>query len=63
MSNALVKMWPKEGYTPVLGAKLLSLLVAFRVLDSLLVRTSFTPDEFWQGPEPAHLLAFGKGHL
>ncbi|CAN0027425.1 unnamed protein product, partial [Laminaria digitata] len=38
-------------------------LVVFRVLNSLLVRTSFTPDEFWQGPEPAHLLAFGKGHL
>ena len=56
-------MWAKEGYTPVLGTKLLLLLVAFRVFNALLVRTSFTPDEFWQGPEPAHLLAFGTGHL
>lgn len=56
-------MWPPAGYTPVLGAKLLSFLVAFRLLNSLVVRTSFTPDEFWQGPEPAHLLAFGTGHL
>ncbi|CAN0357581.1 unnamed protein product, partial [Hapterophycus canaliculatus] len=43
--------------------KLLGALVAFRVLNALVVRTSFTPDEFWQGPEPAHLLAFGTGHL
>lgn len=56
-------MWLQEGCTPVLGGKLLSLLIAFRIINALVVRTSFTPDEFWQGPEPAHLLAFGTGHL
>lgn len=52
-----------EGFTPVLGGKLLALLVGFRILNALTVRTSFTPDEFWQGPEVAHSLAFGRGHL
>lgn len=55
--------WDRERFTPVLGVKLLASLVVFRVLNALVVRTSFTPDEFWQGPEPAHLLAFGTGHL
>ncbi|CAN0028656.1 unnamed protein product [Ectocarpus sp. 6 AP-2014] len=55
--------WDRRQLRPVLGAKLLAVLVAFRVLNALVVRTSFTPDEFWQGPEPAHLLAFGSGHL
>lgn len=58
-----VLSWGRESFKPVLGAKLLASLVAFRVLNALVVRTSFTPDEFWQGPEPAHLLAFGTGHL
>ncbi|CBJ26381.1 Alpha-1,2-mannosyltransferase, family GT22 [Ectocarpus siliculosus] len=55
--------WDRRQLRPVLGAKLLTVLVAFRVFNALVVRTSFTPDEFWQGPEPAHLLAFGSGHL
>lgn len=58
-----VPFWGRGRLTPVLGTKLLASLVAFRVLNALVVRTSFTPDEFWQGPEPAHLLAFGTGHL
>eukprot|EP00903_Cladosiphon_okamuranus_P015163 g14021.t1 len=55
--------WDNERLKPVLGMKLLVFLVVFRVFNALLMRTSFTPDEFWQGPEPAHLLAFGTGHL
>lgn len=55
--------WGRERFRPVLRGKLLASLVFFRVLNALVVRTSFTPDEFWQGPEPAHLLAFGTGHL
>eukprot|EP00752_Nemacystus_decipiens_P002501 g2350.t1 len=58
-----VLLWGRERSKPVLGGKLLASLVVFRVLNALVVRTSFTPDEFWQGPEPAHLLAFGTGHL
>ncbi|CAM9736986.1 unnamed protein product [Chrysoparadoxa australica] len=43
--------------------KLLLFCILFRVLNALVVRTYFTPDEFWQGPEVAHWLAFGVGHL
>jgi phosphatidylinositol glycan class B len=28
-----------------------------------LIKTSFVPDEFWQGPEVAHNLVFGYGYL
>lgn len=38
-------------------------LLLFRCLDSLLVRTFFSPDEYWQGPEVAHRLVFGTGIL
>ena len=38
-------------------------LVAFRIINSLVVCTYFNPDEYWQGPEVAHKLAFGYGHL
>ncbi|CAM9552462.1 unnamed protein product, partial [Discosporangium mesarthrocarpum] len=48
---------------PTLGPRLLAVLITFRVLNALVVRTYFTPDEFWQGPEVAHYLAFGRGHL
>ncbi|CAM9437250.1 unnamed protein product [Scytosiphon promiscuus] len=59
----MMSVWDREKRSPLLGATLLGALVTFRVLNALVVRTSFTPDEFWQGPEPAHLLAFGTGHL
>lgn len=36
-------------------------LVAFRVLNALVVRTFFQPDEFYQSLEPAWQLAFGEG--
>ena len=38
-------------------------LVLFRLANALLIQTAFTPDEFWQGPEVAHWLAFGQGEL
>jgi phosphatidylinositol glycan class B len=38
-------------------------VLAFRTWNSLFVRTSFNPDEYWQGPEVAHRLVFGYGHL
>ncbi|CAD7700764.1 unnamed protein product, partial [Ostreobium quekettii] len=37
--------------------------LCFRLLNALLVQTYFDPDEFWQGPEVAHRLVFGYGHL
>lgn len=38
-------------------------LLAFRVCNSLLVQTSFDPDEYWQSLEVAHRVVFGYGHL
>ena len=39
------------------------LLAAFRTLNALCLQTYFVPDEYWQGPEVAHRLVFGYGHL
>lgn len=36
-------------------------LIAFRLLNALVVRTFFQPDEFYQSLEPAWQLAFGQG--
>ncbi|OOQ89134.1 GPI mannosyltransferase 3 [Penicillium brasilianum] len=36
-------------------------LVAYRLLNALVVRTFFQPDEFFQSLEPAWQIAFGKG--
>jgi hypothetical protein len=38
---------------------LLALVLAFRLLDALALRTFFQPDEFFQALEPAWALAFG----
>lgn len=42
---------------------LLPALLVLRVLNSLVVRTFFNPDEYWQGPEVAHHMVWGVGHL
>jgi len=39
------------------------LVFVFRCMNSLLVRTAFNPDEYWQSLEVAHNLVFGYGHL
>jgi hypothetical protein len=38
---------------------LFALVLAFRLLDALALRTFFQPDEFFQALEPAWALAFG----
>ena len=38
-------------------------LIIFRLCNVFLVQTWFVPDEFWQGPEVAHKMVFGYGHL
>lgn len=43
--------------------ELLVLCVVFRVANSVLVRTYFNPDEYWQSVEVSHRLVFGSGHL
>ncbi|GMM54748.1 putative glycosylphosphatidylinositol-alpha 1,2 mannosyltransferase [Maudiozyma humilis] len=40
-----------------------TILVVWRVINSLLLHTYFQADEFWQSLEPAHLKAFGYGQL
>lgn len=37
-------------------------LLTLRLLNAVLIRTSFNPDEYWQGPEVAHAWCYG-GHL
>lgn len=38
-------------------------LIVYRCVCALLQQTAFAPDEYWQGPEVAHRLVFGYGHL
>lgn len=57
--GTLVVMWEEVPATRGFWAAVL----AFRAWNALVVRTSFNPDEYWQGPEVAHRLVFGYGHL
>ena len=45
------------------GFLLWAFVLTFRVANALVVDTYFNPDEFWQGPEIAHNIVFGYGHL
>lgn len=38
-------------------------LILFRAVNSLLVRTYFSPDEYWQALEVGHRITFGYGYL
>lgn len=38
------------------------LAVPFRILNALVSRTFFQPDEYWQSLEIAHSIAFGYGY-
>lgn len=42
---------------------ILPILLVFRITNSLLTKTFFQADEFWQALEPAHLKAFKYGKL
>lgn len=46
---------------PTSATNIFLFLVAFRLLNALVVRTFFQPDEFFQSLEPAWQIAFGKG--
>lgn len=46
-----------------MGAALWASLVAFRIINALLLRTYFEPDEYWQSVEVAHKHIFGYGWL
>lgn len=38
-------------------------VIIFRVINALLVRTYFAPDEYWQSTEIAHRLVYGRGYV
>ena len=40
-----------------------ALLLAARLLLCSLLQSAFVPDEYWQGPEVAHRIAFARGQL
>mmetsp|Transcript_4377 Transcript_4377/g.10830 ORF Transcript_4377/g.10830 Transcript_4377/m.10830 type:complete len:548 (+) Transcript_4377:133-1776(+) len=51
----------KDGQISLL--RLFAPLLLFRVLNALLIRTFFNPDEYWQSLEVAHHAVFGYGSL
>ncbi|KAK9824054.1 hypothetical protein WJX72_007382 [[Myrmecia] bisecta] len=46
-----------------MNLQLYAVCIGWRLLNALLIRTAFNPDEYWQSLEVAHRLAFGYGHL
>lgn len=45
---------------PGQSAEVLAGLVAFRIVNALVIRTFFQPDEYFQSLEPAWRIAFGE---
>lgn len=45
------------------SAIVLAVLIAWRIVNTSLLKTFFQPDEYWQALEPAHRIAFGYGYL
>ncbi|KAF9425864.1 hypothetical protein BGZ94_007151 [Podila epigama] len=43
--------------------RMLTGLVLWRIINACLVKTYFSPDEYWQAQEVAHHIAFGYGYL
>lgn len=50
------------GSSPSILSHYLLVAVPFRILNALLSRSFFQPDEFWQSLEIAHSIAFGYGY-
>ncbi|KAI9223475.1 Alg9-like mannosyltransferase family-domain-containing protein [Blastocladiella britannica] len=49
--------------SPPGSVRIFALLVVFRVWNAVQIATSFSPDEYWQGLEIAHWMAFGFGAI
>ncbi|KAJ3005369.1 UNVERIFIED_CONTAM: hypothetical protein HDU68_004644, partial [Siphonaria sp. JEL0065] len=41
----------------------IAFILGFRIYNSLLIKTFFSPDEYWQSLEVAHEYVFGYGYL
>ena len=52
-SSPLVRLLLSSDKTLFLG------LLAFRIVNALMIQTSYVPDEYWQSIEVAHRMAFG----
>ncbi|XP_072236599.1 GPI mannosyltransferase 3 isoform X1 [Leuresthes tenuis] len=46
-----------------LRARVVAFSVAFRLINCVLVQTSFVPDEYWQSLEVSHRMVFNYGYL
>ncbi|KAG0280015.1 glycosylphosphatidylinositol anchor biosynthesis [Linnemannia gamsii] len=44
-------------------SKVITGLVVFRFINAILIKTYFSPDEYWQALEVGHNIAFGYGYL
>jgi phosphatidylinositol glycan class B len=42
---------------------ILASLVVYRAINACLIKTYFSPDEYWQALEVGHRIAFGYGYL
>ena len=58
MLPARTSGWPRP-----LSSRVVAAIFVLRVIEALCIRTWFNPDETWQGPEVAHRLVFGVGHV
>ena len=52
-SSPLLRLLLSSDKTLLLG------LLALRVVNALIIQTSYVPDEYWQSIEVAHCMAFG----
>lgn len=61
------QLYSKEDGGPldngVLRARLVVFCVVFRLINCLLVQTSFVPDEYWQSLEVSHRMVYNYGYL
>ncbi|CAG5855545.1 unnamed protein product [Menidia menidia] len=61
------QLYSREDESPLkdgsLRAKVLAFCVVFRLINCVLVQTSFVPDEYWQSLEVSHRMVFNYGYL
>ncbi|KAL3614020.1 Mannosyltransferase aptg1 [Castilleja foliolosa] len=62
-NNKFISKNPRIKNSPPALHRIFIFCLITRIINSLLVQTYFNPDEYWQGPEVAHHIAFGYGHL
>jgi phosphatidylinositol glycan class B len=62
--NATQQKFGKSASLAILSSRtVVGAVLAWRLAGSLLQQSYFVPDEHWQGPEVAHNMIFGYGHI